>query len=335
MFRDSVDVTSQVLLVLPSTCVYHLVLPHKFETADTMPSIQSRRWCFTVNNPSEDECQQLTDLLQTDITTYAIIGQETGANGTPHLQGFVIFENKQTLFWLQNNFNPRAHYEPTRGTSRQASDYCKKEDSYEEFGTFPNAAGKRTDIEEFTQWCRDLDHSPSDREIANAYPSIFVKYPRLIELVTHIRPHPVITDVDLRGWQVGLDDYLSTEPDDRSVMFCIDELGGAGKSTFVKYQMTHHPDITQFLSIGKRDDISYAIDETKRVFLFDIPRGSMQFLQYSVLEKLKDQMVFSTKYQSKAKILHSKCHVVVFCNEQPDMTLMTHDRYIFHDMTID
>lgn len=192
-----------------------------------MPSVQSRRWCFTINNPTDDERNSLSSFLETDLCTYAIVGEETGLNGTPHLQGFVIFDSKQTLHWCKEKLCRRGHYEPTIGTSRQASDYCKKEDHYREFGTFPNAAGKRSDIEAFTEWCRGLDHTPSEREIANAYPAIFVKYPRLIELVTHVRPHPVITDVELRDWQVDLDEMLMEDPDDRSIVFCIDELGGA------------------------------------------------------------------------------------------------------------
>lgn len=81
------------------------------------------------------------------------------------------------------------------------------------------------------------------------------------------------------------------------------------------------------LSIGKNADLAHAIDESKRVFVFDIPRGSMEYLQYGILEQLKNRMVFSAKYNSTTKILHQKPHVIVFCNEDPDMDKMTNDRY--------
>ena len=91
--------------------------------------------------------------------------------------------------------------------------------------------------------------------------------------------------------------------------------------------MSHKGDLTQRLSVGKRDDVAYALDVSKSIFLFDIPREQLQYLQYSVLESLKDQCVFSPKYESLSKVLPNPVHVVVFTNEEPDMTKMTEDRY--------
>ena len=58
-----------------------------------------------------------------------------------------------------------------------------------------------------------------------------------------------------------------------------------------------------------------------------MPRGEIEFLQYSILESLKDQMIISTKYQGRTKILRKVPHVVVFTNEHPDMTKLSIDRY--------
>ena len=53
----------------------------------------------------------------------------------------------------------------------------------------------------------------------------------------------------------------------------------------------------------------------------------MEFLQYTILEQLKDRMVYSPKYNSMMKYMQFVPHVVVFCNEQPNMTAMSEDRY--------
>jgi hypothetical protein len=53
----------------------------------------------------------------------------------------------------------------------------------------------------------------------------------------------------------------------------------------------------------------------------------MEFLQYRFLESLKDRFVFSTKYESKLKIIPDIPHIVVFANEIPDTTKMTSDRF--------
>lgn len=113
----------------------------------------------------------------------------------------------------------------------------------------------------------------------------------------------------------------------REIQFVVDEVGNSGKSWFTRWAVTNHSDKVQVLKIGKRDDLAYAVDATKSVFLFDVPRTQMQFLQYAVLEMMKDQLIFSPKYESGMKVLTTVPLVVVFCNEDPDMTQMTADRY--------
>lgn len=79
-------------------------------------------------------------------------------------------------------------------------------------------------------------------------------------------------------------------------------------------------------------DMAYALDETKSVFLINVPRGGIEFLQYRFLESLKDKYVFSSKYESKMKILRETPHIVVFCNEYPDLSKMSSDRYNITNM---
>jgi Putative viral replication protein len=293
------------------------------------PSPQARRWVFTLNNFTDAEELAINDVISGVGVEYGVFGNEVGENGTPHLQGFVIFTAPRRLTWVRNNVCGRAHWEVARGTSQQAADYCKKDGDFVEHGTFPAEQGKRTDLDRFKEWIADLGHVPSQRLLANEFPGLYLRYPRLMELATHLVPQPrlVPEDAQLLDWQQHLDAVLGLDPDDRKILFYVDPEGGKGKSWFVRHQMSKRPDETQFLSVGKRDDLAYAIDETKRIFLFDLPRGTMEHFQYTVLEKLKDQLVFSSKYTSRVKVLPEPVHVIVFCNEEPDMTAMTGDRY--------
>ena len=108
--------------------------------------------------------------------------------------------------------------------------------------------------------------------------------------------------------------------------FVYDPVGNAGKSWFAKFCFTKLPAKTQLLRCGRRDDLAFLIDETKSIFIFDVPRVEMQFLQYSVLEMLKDGLVQSNKYSCQAKFL-GPCHVIVMCNEPPDGTKLSSDRF--------
>jgi len=270
------------------------------------------------------------------IIRYGIYGKEVGDNGTPHLQAFFIFQQPSRLTQVKALLGERIHAEFAKGTSKQAATYCKKEGDYTEFGTFPGAQGKRSDIDLFTDWVKTQESKPNERDIASNFPTIWTRYPRLVQLVDHLWPTPnlVPDGFELNEWQQELDQQLREPADDRSIVFVVDAEGGAGKSMFCRYQMTHYPTETQILKLGKRDDLSYALDESKRVFLFDIPRLGMALFQYNVIEQIKDQIVFSTKYQTRSKVLNHQAHVIVFCNEHPDMNAMTGDRYKFFNVNI-
>jgi len=293
------------------------------------PSSKSRRFCFTINNPTDDESSKVASFLDGPRVVYGVVGRETGETGTPHLQGFVILHAPQRFAFLHTHLCPRAHLEVARAKSQTAADYCKKESDFDEYGTLPDAQGRRSDIEEFKVWVSSLASRPSERMVARAFPSLYLRYRgNLMSLVGHLSPDPEFgLGDDLRGWQRELATTLDSTPDDRTVEFIIDPDGAKGKTWFVRWLLQNKPDDVQVLSIGKRDDIAHCIDETKSIFLFDIPRGSMEYLQYSVLEKLKDQLVFSGKYESNTKILPHPVHVVVMCNEEPDLLKLTHDRY--------
>lgn len=100
---------------------------------------KSRFWCFTLNNPAEDDVPSKLD-HQTD---YYVVGNEVGQNGTPHLQGYCEFKRRYTLSSLQRiYFNGKAHWEIRKGTGAQAATYCKKDGKFVEVGTMAPEVGR-------------------------------------------------------------------------------------------------------------------------------------------------------------------------------------------------
>jgi len=288
---------------------------------------KSRRFCFTINNFTPETETLLAGLA--DTTKYLVYGKETGNNGTPHLQGFVIFNNSVQVGNVSGKLGGRAHVEVARGTSQQASDYCKKDGEFVEYGELPTKSGQRNDWVEFQEWVTSLGRLPSQRELASTFPSLYARYSkRCYEIANAVLPSPNLTSSSPReGWQDDLIQGFDEEASSREISFIVDPQGNSGKTWVCQYMMTHHDEKTQILRIGKRDDLAHAIDVTKSIFLIDVPRGQTQFLQYTILESLKDQMIFSPKYESSLKILRTVPHVVVFMNETPDMNALTMDRY--------
>lgn len=296
--------------------------------------MQSTRWCFTLNNYTEDEYTTLSS--NTNAYVYLVIGKEVGEAGTPHLQGFIIFSSRKRLNSVKQIVGARAHCEAARGSSQQARVYCQKDGNFAEFGEFPitrEGQGRRSDLETFFTWATEYhgQHgcAPPCAVLLAEHPHIYLKYPRLPEVLRlkYGDASLVPVDAQLRDWQLSLFAELELPADDRKIHFICDEQGGKGKTFFQKYCVSKLEGV-QIMSAGKRDDLAYMVKREKRIFLFNVPRGGLQFLSYVLLEQLKDRMVFSPKYESAMKILDHTPHVIVFTNEGPDYTKLTGDRYV-------
>jgi len=87
-----------------------------------MDTKRARNFCFTLNNYTEDELEE----VKLWECRYLIFGKEVGESGTPHLQGYVYFDNAKTLEVLKKKFQARAHWEIAIGTPNRNAAYCAK-----------------------------------------------------------------------------------------------------------------------------------------------------------------------------------------------------------------
>lgn len=88
---------------------------------------KARRWCFTLNNYTEDEYATLLTIFGAKNWKY-IIGREKGELGTPHLQGYI--ETNTVRFSTLKNINNRIHWEQAKGTKEENYKYCSKDNNY-------------------------------------------------------------------------------------------------------------------------------------------------------------------------------------------------------------
>lgn len=135
----------------------------------------SKRWCFTLNNWKADELTKILALT----CVYLIVGRETGENGTPHLQGFVIFDKNYRLSGVKKIID-RAHWEAARGSTEQASDYCKKDGDYEEKGKRPDPPAKAGGEAEKARW-DDAKKRAREGDFDNVPSDIYIKYYRTLK----------------------------------------------------------------------------------------------------------------------------------------------------------
>lgn len=110
-----------------------------------------KRWCFTLNNYSDVEWDRFIEFFRTGASYY-VIGRERGAEGTPHLQGYVILHRGHRLSALKNTVSQRAHWEVARGAPSANREYCSKEGDFVEHGVCPKANGHKSRDQAAEEW---------------------------------------------------------------------------------------------------------------------------------------------------------------------------------------
>lgn len=128
-----------------------------------------------------------------------VIGKEVGAEGVPHLQGYVCFKTK-LRFNVVKKMLPRAHLEVMRGTPQQASDYCKKDGDFAERGTVPKHKGSnggKATKEKFKRTIQYAKERKLDR-IEDEDPDLYLRYYSTIKRIGMDNPPKVqdITELD-------------------------------------------------------------------------------------------------------------------------------------------
>jgi len=305
---------------------------------------QAKNWCWTFHGEAGEDgrCHGYNDAdverisaLPTPPIVYLIAGFELGEMGeTPHLQGFVQFDQKKTAnfvkLFLSGRERSSIHVEmmSKHSTVEKSVTYCKKENrGFFEVGRMEDTTytGMRSDLKAFME---DVKGGMHDMVVIREnHPKIYAKYKTFCrEYVSDNLPKPEVVENPLKPWQQRLWDRLEEEPDTRKVIFVVDFIGNQGKTWFARYYCNKKEKASIILP-GKKADMAYVLDPLSRVIFVDAPRSKQgDFIQYDFLEEVKNGYVFSSKYESEIKKF-GNVHLVVMMNEQPDRTKLSQDRY--------
>jgi len=139
---------------------------------------------------------------------------------------------------------------------------------------------------------------------------------------------PVLSRTDLRPWQELLVQNLGGPPDDRTIEWYYDYIGGQGKTAVCKHILSNFSDVL-FLSTSSAKDASHQIvKRTKpyKIILINFPRQAEGKISYASMEAIKDGLVYSGKYEGGFKLFPPP-HLIVFANWQPDVNQLSQDRW--------
>lgn len=229
-----------------------------------------KTWTITLNNYTEEEEKHLKSLKK----SYLFYGKEIGDEGTPHLQGFITFNNNHRLSSLKK-INPRIHWEYT--THKEAAiNYCNKvyTEKYEEDNRYKKEEPKGLPVCPLPTWklhewekqiISIIESEPDDRTI-----------------------HWVHDTKGLSG----------------KSQFC--------KYLFIKYgTLVINGNITNAFHLIAT--YIQTKKEFPRSIMVDIPRSEFKFVSYGALEAIKTGLFYSGKYEGFMVCMPSP-HLLIFSN---------------------
>ncbi|AXH77959.1 MAG: putative viral replication protein [Circoviridae sp.] len=250
---------------------------------------KSRAFSWTLNNYTDSGHTNTVNTLENTECEY-IIGKEIGSNGTPHLQGYTWFKNARSFEQVKNILgNDKIHIEKSKGNKRQNFDYCIKDGNY--------VTNMKLKVKMIPKKVRD----PLENKKL---------FPFQQEVINLVKNHNF--------------------NDDRTINWFWEPIGNVGKSALCK----HLALVYDCLIVGgKSADIYNAVLNWKQekgdfptIMIVDIPRVQQDYVNYGAIEKLKDGLFYSGKYEGGQVCMNSPL-IICFSNDEPDTTTMSNDRW--------
>lgn len=160
---------------------------------------RSRSYVFTLNNYTEEEEEKTRDLGET--CRYMVFGKEVGEQGTPHLQGYIVFPNARSLAGVKSLL-PRAHFEVAKGNAEQNREYCSKQGDFFEFGEMPISQKRKGELER-ERWSK-ARRLAEEGDFENIDDQIYVTHYRTLKLIAKDHMPDVDDAEDVTGeWYWG------------------------------------------------------------------------------------------------------------------------------------
>lgn len=155
-----------------------------------------------------------------------------------------------------------------------------------------------------------------------------------------IIPRKIINPLEgkvLKPFQQDIIDIIKQKPDDRTIYWYWETTGNVGKSSLCK-----HLCLTENCLIlnGKQNDMFNAIlqwKETKGDFpyiiIIDIPRSTIDYVSWGAIEKIKDGLFYSGKYEGGMVVMNSP-HIICMANSRPNESKLSADRWVIENIDV-
>lgn len=223
-----------------------------------------------------------------------------------------------------------AHLEPMRGTAAQALKYLGKDGKMILEEGDPPHQGRTDDNEDFAALVQAIKDGADEKKVLCDFPKIVISHTQGVSYARSILQAPPVhfKDHPLYKWQSDVYKCLLAEPDDRLIYFVVDRAGSRGKTWFCRMLMHKHG--AAYFTNAKSADVAHAY-HGERIVVFDLTRSVEGAVNYSIIEQVKNGVLFSPKYGSITKEFDPP-NVCVFMNFEVDETKLTRNRICTFDL---
>ncbi len=249
----------------------------------------SLAWFLTWNNYQDQSIDILLGLRR--LSKY-MIQEEKGKEGTPHLQGVLLFNKKVRWSWL-NKECPNVAWSTARNLAA-CINYCSKVDTRN--GQVWNKGFKSM---------KQKVHDPLEGKTLYPYQQKVVDICK-VECEQDCRTIYWLWREEGNIGKSALCKHLAL----KYGAICI---GGTWKDAFYA--------ITQLLENNIQP----------KIIIFDLCRDMGNKISYTAIEGMKNGMFFSPKYESMMA-LYNIPHIFIFANKEPEDWRLSEDRWSIHHL---
>jgi len=253
----------------------------------------ARHWDLTLNNYTEEDISRI-EKLDSSIVPIFVGQSEIGEKGTPHLQCTFSYPEHE-------KYRPITLFKELLGHARCSFRKVKFLQKVRLYCSKSDRGGDTRDWSLMRGWKRPTPLAKVTYEILN-------KQQRKIVDMFKKPCHPIFS---------------------RDIYWIWEPKGGVGKTILSMFFCDQK---NALIVGGKASDIfcgvakEVAEGRMPEIVIFDIPRSCNGYISYKAIEKIKDGLFYSGKYES-GMCRFNRPHVLCLANERPDEEALSMDRW--------
>lgn len=251
------------------------------------PSKRARGWCFTLNNYTAIEHDDIMNKVSALKCNY-IVGKEVGKENTPHLQGYVYFENAKTFKKIKDILGIRTHIEKAKGSQKDNFNYCSKDGQFKSNMNFP----------------KPVITEPVEDPLEDK-----VLYPYQKEVLELIKEKPDSRSIH---WYYEHKGNAGKSSLVKHLVLKHGAIPICGKADNMYHAIKMIYDTTK---------------NYPKIILIDIPRTALDYVNWNAIENIKNGVFLSGKYEGGIVCMNYP-HIICFANAKPNMNAISEDRWV-------